>query len=203
MTKVQSTTETIPIEQVKHLDRNPRRHPSRQIEELQRSLRSFGQYRDLVVDEDGVVLGGNGMLTALKAEGYTEVKVRRLTGLSEQDKQKLVLTDNRTGDLSNDDFALVDELLKEIDDFDIPGYDPDVLRDLLGDSEHVIAQAEAYGTFSDEEIERVRAGSERIEEADSGARQGSAPEPYQPPAPEPVEAADGTRTCPTCGQPWG
>lgn len=197
------TTETVPIEQVETLERNPRRHPSRQIEELQRSLRAFGQYRDLIVDEDGTVLGGNGLLTAMRAEGYTEVNVRRLTGLSEADKRKLILTDNRTGDLSNDDFALVDELLKEIGDFDIPGYDPDVLRDLLGDSEHVLQQAESYGSFSPEEIERVQNGSERIEEADAGARQGSAPEPYQPPAPEPVEAEDGTRTCPTCGQPWG
>ena len=54
------------ISDLKFADRNARIHGDRQIKEYIRSIEMFGQVRPLVVDEDNVVICGNGLLQALQ-----------------------------------------------------------------------------------------------------------------------------------------
>lgn len=89
--------ETRPIEQV-HLNKsNPRLLKDERFEQLVKSIREFPemlQLRPLVVDENGVVLGGNMRLHALMHLEYTEVPVLVAAGLSEAQKQEFVIKDN-------------------------------------------------------------------------------------------------------------
>lgn len=48
------------LDDLKHPEKNVRIHSEQQIRELKRSLEKFGQTRALVVDENNVILIGNG-----------------------------------------------------------------------------------------------------------------------------------------------
>ena len=74
------------------------------------SLHEVGAARSIVIDENGRVLAGNGTVTAaaevgiervqiVDADGDTLVAVRR-SGLTEEQKVRLGLLDNRTADLA-------------------------------------------------------------------------------------------------------
>ncbi len=89
---------------------NRRRHTQRNLGMIVDSLHSVGAGRSIVIDEDNVVLAGNGLIEAageagitkvmtVDAPGDTIVAVRR-TGLTPEQKRKLALYDNRTAELA-------------------------------------------------------------------------------------------------------
>lgn len=207
MTETASITETnevVPMDAVRLLERNPRKHPEVQIEALMSSIKQFGQYRPLVVDEEGTILAGNGLYTALTRLGRETVEVKRLSGLSRSQKDKLILADNRTGALSKDDFAIVDEMLRGLDDFEVPGYDPEVLRELLGSVEDVIETADNFGVLDTETTERLTGRSDALDEAREGVTTGTPPKAAEVVSDE-TKAASGqpeAAVCPTCRRAW-
>ena len=203
-----SATETVPLTDLTPLERNPRRHPERQIDELVRSLQAFGQYRDLVIDEEGTILAGNGLFQAMRQAGMSQANVRRYTGLTDAQKTKLILADNRTADLGMEHMEIVDELIRELDgDFDIPGFDPGVLEELMAEAEDLLPAAQQYGQLSPDAIASLNRNSARVEDADAQAIVGSPPPPPTPhsaaqAAAEAAEAAGPGAVCPTCSRPW-
>ena len=84
------------LDALKHPKKNVRIHSEQQIRELKRSLEKFGQTRAIVVDEDDTILIGNGLYEAMVSLGYQEATVYVKTGLSENDKKKLMIADNKT-----------------------------------------------------------------------------------------------------------
>ncbi|MBC6988957.1 ParB N-terminal domain-containing protein [Hymenobacter sp. BT491] len=89
--------ELVPIEQVKLNDHNPRLIKDDRFAQLVKSLQEFPEMlhlRPLVVDEDGVVLGGNMRLHALLHLKHTEVPITRALGLTEEQKREFVIKDN-------------------------------------------------------------------------------------------------------------
>lgn len=183
---------TVPIEKVSLLEGNPRQHPPRQIEALRQSYEKFGQYRPLVVDEKGEILAGNGLYIAMKESGATKVSVHTVTGLTPTQRNQLILADNRTGDLSLDNYEAVEALLREMDDYEVPGYDPEALRELVADAEEIITSAEEYGVLDEDTKERLSSRQEDLTQARENATVGTAPAPREGAA----------KPCPTCGRPW-
>lgn len=57
---------------LKHPEKNVRIHSEQQIRELKRSLEKFGQTRALVIDENNIILIGNGLYEAMVSLGYQE-----------------------------------------------------------------------------------------------------------------------------------
>ena len=55
---------------LKHPEKNVRIHSEQQIRELKRSLEKFGQTRALVIDENNIILIGNGLYEAMVSLGY-------------------------------------------------------------------------------------------------------------------------------------
>jgi hypothetical protein len=89
---------------------NARRHNPRNIGMIERSLNEVGAGRSIVVDEDGIILAGNGLVEAaaqagisrvrvIEADGNEIIAVRR-RGLTAEQKTKLALFDNRTAELA-------------------------------------------------------------------------------------------------------
>ena len=191
-------TETVPYGSITPLEQNPRRHPEKQMAELVRSVKQFGQYRALVVDEVGTILAGNGLYEAMGKCGYTEVVIHRMTGLTESQKKKLVLTDNRVGELSSDDFEVIDEMLRSLDDLDVPGYDSDMLATLLDDTATVEA-AEQYGKLPADVVDRLNGRRGTIDEAN--AQSTSSQERTGAPSAASRPDVSGS-ACPTCHRPW-
>ncbi|MBR0290320.1 MAG: hypothetical protein IJQ82_15200, partial [Selenomonadaceae bacterium] len=81
-----------------------------------------------------VVLAGNGLLAALRKMGATTAACHIVAGLTEAEKKKLMLADNKIFQLGEDDDFAFEETLRELSgDIDIPGYSADVLKNLASD----------------------------------------------------------------------
>ena len=83
------------LSELKPAERNVRIHSEKQVKEFVRSLESFGQIRPIVIDEDNTILAGNGLYAALMAKGESSADCYVVTGLSETEKKKLMLADNK------------------------------------------------------------------------------------------------------------
>ena len=103
--------------------KNARRRTQRSTGMLERSLQEFGAARSLVIDENGVILAGNGTAEAAAAvgiekvlvvpcDGRTLVAVQR-TDLSPAQKAEYGVADNRSSDLSEFDGAALNQLLED------------------------------------------------------------------------------------------
>lgn len=148
-----------------HPEKNVRKHPPKQIEEMIRSIEMFGQIRPVIVDENNVILAGNGLVESLREMGKQKANVLQMKDLSEKDKKKLMIADNRIYSLGFDDTESIFELLDEINDFDVPGYDEDVLQELLADDDDVEDMIENFGVLDEEEISKIERGAETKERA--------------------------------------
>lgn len=119
------------LSELRRPDKNVRRHSDKQIKEYMRSIEMFGQLRPMVIDEDNIVLAGNGLLTALMHLERETADCYVVTGLTSNQKKKLMLADNKIYELGVNDVSAFDELLRDLSgDIDIPGYDEDLLRAL-------------------------------------------------------------------------
>jgi len=106
---------------------NVRKHSRRNLDAIKASLRKFGQQKPIVVDAKGIVLAGNGTLTAAKELGWTEIQIVR-TELAGVEATAFAIADNRTAELAEwdeDGLANVLQSLK-VEDADLlaaTGYD--------------------------------------------------------------------------------
>lgn len=146
------------ISELHHPEKNTRRHPQKQINEMKRSIKMFGQFRPVVVDEKNVILAGNGLVIGLRELGIEDVDVIKYDNLTENQKKKLMLADNQVASLGTDDYAAIEEFIKEItkEDLDIPGYDEETLALLVEESTTVIDSIQSYGIYSEEEVNQIK-----------------------------------------------
>lgn len=149
-------TITKKLSELKHPELNVRLHGDRQIKEFIRSIEMFGQIRPLVIDENGVVLAGNGLMLALEQMGAETADCYVVNELSENQKKKLMLVDNKIFDLGVNSAEAFDKILRELDgDIDIPGYDEELLKALIADTKEAQEIIDDYGKFSDERKEQM------------------------------------------------
>lgn len=103
--------------------RNARKHTPKNIGMLEDALREVGAARSIVVDEANTVLAGNGVVEAAAAAGITRVRfvesdgdeivaVRR-RGLTDEQKRRLALYDNRAAELAEWDPGVLEGMLAE------------------------------------------------------------------------------------------
>lgn len=123
--------------------RNRREHTARNIGMIADSLQYVGAARSIVIDENGVVLAGNGVVEAageagieqvrvIEASGHELIAVRR-RGLTPDQKRHLAISDNRSTELSGWN---LDQLRADADaGLDLATFfAPAELADLLGSS---------------------------------------------------------------------
>ena len=192
-------------------DKNVRIHSDKQIAEFKRSIEMFGQIRPIVIDENGTILAGNGLYDALRAMGRTEADCYVAAGLSESQKKKLMLADNRIFSLGVDDIQGFDALIAELDDLDVPGYDEDLLKTLTADFEDVDGMMAGYGLIDENAKAGMKKAADRYErKSEEFAREA---EEIKPAGPSPEEAHVGASAeersveldrryivCPKCGE---
>lgn len=158
------------LDDLKHPEKNVRIHSEQQIRELKRSLEKFGQTRALVVDENNVILIGNGLYEAMVSLGYQEASVYVKTELSENDKKKLMIADNKTYALGIDNLDTLNEFLEELQgDLDIPGYDEEILQQMVADADEVTEKISEYGTLDESEIQKMKEANEKREQKAAAA----------------------------------
>lgn len=185
-------------------EKNVRIHSEKQVREFVRSLDAFGQIRPIVVDEDNTILAGNGLYAALMAKGETEADVYVMKGLSQNEKKKLMLADNKIYSLGVDDMDVFEEFLKDLgDDLEIPGYDLELLETITADLGDVDEMLSGYGTINDNTKQQIATTAERYEAQEvEHAAAAEEIKPTTPPAPDAPPEALPKRfiLCPKCGE---
>jgi ParB-like chromosome segregation protein Spo0J len=92
---------------------NYRAHPAEQIEEIAKSLRALGQYRNVVARPDGTLLAGHGVVEAARKVGMKTVAVHIFEGTAEQE-HLLMVADNELSRKAVDDEHALHGLLKQL-----------------------------------------------------------------------------------------
>lgn len=157
-------------------ERNVRRHTDKQIGEYVRSLKMFGQVKPIVCDESGEIIVGNGLYQAMLQMGAESCECYVITGLSDAQKKKLMLADNRVYELGITDTDAFQEIIKELEgDIDVPGWDEDLLTVMNAATADVDEIVKGYGAFEQKAVDRL-------------ADRPAPTEAYQPPAPPPAPA---------------
>lgn len=206
--------EVLKIADLIPLERNVRKHNDKQIAEFVRSLDQFGQTRAIIIDENNNILIGNGLYIAMKQRGDETAECSRMVGLTETQKKKLVITDNKIFSLGIDDYSVITDFINDITldgDFDIAGFDDDVIRQMTKELDEVNEDVMDYGTVPDGAIktqEPVHAVSpsgntEYREPVQQHVERANTEQHVAPAQPQAVVAevkTDRTIICPSCGE---
>lgn len=191
-------------------EKNVRIHTEQQLKEFQRSVKMFGQIRPIVVDENNVILAGNGLYETLIAMGKETADVYKYDNLTENQKKKLMIADNKIFSLGIENLDTLNSFLEDLQgDLDIPGFDEDILKQMVSEAEDVTEKLSEYGTLDYEEIQSIKESGERKEQQiqKAEAEQATpAPQPIAQPQQEmPEDSEDTTEVkkfviCPKCGE---
>lgn len=181
---------TVKVSELLHPERNVRIHGKKQIDEMVRSLDFMGQTKPLLIDENNIVLAGNGLLDGLRQRGDETAWCVRIIGASENDKKKIMVADNRLYALGSDDHDVIEDFIRELaeaGEAEIPGFDQAIIDTIAAETEAVTQMMQNYGVMSDEDKARMASGAERKERIESG----EAPPPFAPHAPTQANASEG------------
>ena len=203
---------TLKLSELVRPERNIRIHTEKQLEEFERSVRMFGQIRPIVVDEKNTILAGNGLYETLLRMGEEQALVYNYEDLTESQKKKLMIADNKIFSLGIENLDTLNEFLEELNgDLDIPGFDEEILKQMVADDDEVTEKISEYGTLDEEEIQQIKEANEKREqkELESASEEGKAivqtDLPQQGGQSATMESPESAETrrfviCPKCGE---
>ena len=146
-------------------EKNVRIHTEKQLREFEKSVKMFGQIRPIVVDENNVILAGNGLYETLKRMGTEEAECYQYYNLTEKQKMKLMIADNKIFSLGIENLDTLNDFLVELQgDLDIPGFDEEILKQMVADADEVTEKISEYGTLDSEEIKSIQEANEKREQ---------------------------------------
>jgi ParB-like chromosome segregation protein Spo0J len=106
--------------------KNPRTHKDKQVRQIAASIERFGFLVPIVVEDGSLIVAGAGRWAGAGLIGMDEVPVIRAQFVSEADRRAFALAENRLGDLSDWDNALLgaelEFLFKQDYDLDVTGF---------------------------------------------------------------------------------
>jgi len=121
--------EYIDINNIRPYEHNARKHTDADLNTIVASIKEFGFSDPIGIWKDTIV-EGHGRLEAAKKLGMEEVPCIRLDHLSDEQRRAYALAHNKTAEMSEWDFDLLDSELDDILDIDMSefGFD-DILED--------------------------------------------------------------------------
>lgn len=108
------TLETKNLTEIHPYPGNPRKNDGA-VDAVAESIRQCGYVAPIIVDENGVILAGHTRYKALQRLGRSEAEVIVKDGLTEEQKKKYRLLDNKTGELATWDLELLSDELEGLD----------------------------------------------------------------------------------------
>ena len=110
---------TLALKDIIPYERNPRKNDAA-VDDVAESIRQVGYRQRIIVDENNVILAGHTRWKALKKLGWKEAEVQRELDMTEEQKRKYRLLDNKVSEKSGWDYELLEW---EMEDLDFEGYD--------------------------------------------------------------------------------
>ncbi|MBR4886848.1 MAG: ParB N-terminal domain-containing protein [Muribaculaceae bacterium] len=131
---VKHETKTVELAKLVPYEKNPNVHPIEQIKAIADSIERYGQYYPIIVDEDMRILCGHGKKLALEHLGRKEGEVKILRGLTDKQKLKIVIEDNKIQSMSYVDFTKIEDIIREVGEVDIIGFGVDYLDAIINEN---------------------------------------------------------------------
>lgn len=125
---------TLKIKDIYPYERNARKN-DQAVDAVAKSIEQCSYVAPIVVDENHVILAGHTRWKALKKMGRTECECIVKDGLTEEQKKKYRLLDNKTNELADWDFDLLADELDGLDfgdlelDWGVGQKEPEVVED--------------------------------------------------------------------------
>ena len=134
-------TKRLKLSQIKPNPQNPRRIGKTEMERLVKSLQDFPEMlelREIIIDENNIILGGNMRYRALKQIGEKECVAKIVTGLTLDQKREFIIKDN-----SNFGSYDMDALANLWSDLPLVEWGVDLPEDWTKDPEEAAGDVEA------------------------------------------------------------
>lgn len=125
--KKYNLSELIPYEN------NAKLHPQEQIDQIKESIKQFGFNDPIAVDENNIIIEGNGRYQALKQLqeenynfDYDNIDCIKLDNLNEEQKKAYILIHNKLTMNTGFDFKILNDELSKITNIDMSTFDFDL-----------------------------------------------------------------------------
>ena len=198
---------TMKLSELVKPEKNVRIHTEQQLKEFERSVTMFGQIRPIVVDENNVIMAGNGLYDTLLQMGKEKADVYKYENLTENQKKKLMIADNKIFSLGIENLDTLNSFLEDLQgDLDIPGFDEEILKQMVSEAEDITEKLSEYGTLDDEEIQNIKENAARneqkMQQAEAAQDEAHEPTAFQEEPQADDETADIKKfvICPKCGE---
>ncbi len=122
------------IDDIKPYKNNPRNNDDA-VDAVANSIKEFGWQQPIVVDIKGVIIAGHTRYKAAQKLDLKTVPVVIAKDLSEEQAKAYRLADNKSGELADWDFSVLDDELGQISDIDMSQFGFDELSDDSDDSD--------------------------------------------------------------------
>jgi ParB-like chromosome segregation protein Spo0J len=147
--------ELMPVDQVIPYARNPRIN-AHAIEKVAASIKEFGFRQPIVTDKELVIVVGHVRFEAAKRLGLKKVPVHIATELTPEQIKAYRITDNRVGEESEWDKALLQLEIAELDDAtydtELLGFNAEELKEIQTSLD---SMEDGFGDDDDDDIEEA------------------------------------------------
>ena len=106
----------VQIQALKPYEKNAKRHGKEQLEKLERCIRELGFISPCLIDKDYNVIAGHGRIQAAKAAGLEYVPCVFVEGLTEEERRRYIIEDNRISEFGDWDMDTLAEELRDLAD---------------------------------------------------------------------------------------
>lgn len=117
--------EYLPVTELKPYENNARKHAEADVEAIKKSIEEFGFNDPIGIWHDTIVEGHGRLLAAQELE-MAEVPVIRLDHMTDEERRAYALAHNKTAELSEWDFEMLDTELDDIFDIDMSQFGFDI-----------------------------------------------------------------------------
>lgn len=124
MAKLETKIYDARISDLTETEHNPRQISKTDFDKLKKSLKEFPEMleiREVVIDENNVILGGHQRVRAARANGDLLITVKQVFGLTDKQKREFIIKDN----IANGDWDL-DEIANAWDDIPFDDWGADI-----------------------------------------------------------------------------
>ena len=126
--KAEIETKIIKLSDIKKNPKNPKTHDDKLLDQ---SIKEFKYMAPMIVDENSMLIAGEGRLGAMERAGYTEAEVIVKKGLTKKQKEKYLLLDNKLTERGGWSAELLKEF--EIGDLLEAGFETEDLNSMWND----------------------------------------------------------------------
>ena len=147
----------VETESLKSYENNSKIHPDLQIDQIKKSIDEFGFFEPILIDEHNTVLSGHARLQALKELNQEKAPTISLEGLTDIQKEKVVIAANKIQENGNWDkdrvISGLEKILNSEPDAKLQnyGFSTEELSGLLGDENDFDFSDDTYVPESNEE----------------------------------------------------